>query len=45
MSFTLGNPSKADTIGYLDRRRAHLYALELASKKLTQITSGAPVDS
>ena len=31
---------KTDEVGYLDRRRAHLYLLELASKNLTQITSG-----
>jgi dipeptidyl aminopeptidase/acylaminoacyl peptidase len=31
---------KTDEIGYLDRRRAHLYVLELATKKLIQITSG-----
>src|ERR1700726_446684 len=31
---------KTDEVGYLDRRRAHLYVLDLASKNLTQITSG-----
>ena len=31
---------KTDEVGYLDRRRAHLYVLDLATKKLTQITSG-----
>lgn len=31
---------KSDTVGYLDRRRAHLYVFDLASKSLTQITSG-----
>lgn len=31
---------KQDVQGYLDRRRTHLYVFELASKKLTQITSG-----
>ena len=31
---------KRDTVGYLDRRRDHLYVLDVASKKLTQITSG-----
>jgi dipeptidyl aminopeptidase/acylaminoacyl peptidase len=31
---------KTDEVGYLDRRRAHLYILELATKNLTQITSG-----
>ncbi|HMD32402.1 MAG TPA: S9 family peptidase [Candidatus Acidoferrales bacterium] len=31
---------KWDTIGYLDRRRTHLYVLDVASRKLTQVTSG-----
>jgi dipeptidyl aminopeptidase/acylaminoacyl peptidase len=31
---------KVDEIGYLDRRRTHLYTFELAAKSLTQITSG-----
>lgn len=31
---------KEDEIGYLDRRRTHLYTFELVSKALTQITSG-----
>src|SRR6202158_3745001 len=31
---------KVDEVGYLDRRRTHLYVLELATKALTQITSG-----
>ena len=31
---------KQDTIGYLDRRRDHLYVFDIASKKVTQITSG-----
>jgi dipeptidyl aminopeptidase/acylaminoacyl peptidase len=31
---------KTDEVGYLDRRRAHLYVLDLAAKQLTQITSG-----
>jgi dipeptidyl aminopeptidase/acylaminoacyl peptidase len=31
---------KVDEVGYLDRRRAHLYILEIATRKLTQITSG-----
>ncbi len=31
---------KQDFQGYLDRRRTHLYVFDLASKKLTQITSG-----
>lgn len=36
---------KADTIGYLDRRRTHLYVFDLASKSLAQITSGDYDDS
>jgi dipeptidyl aminopeptidase/acylaminoacyl peptidase len=31
---------KTDEVGYLDRRRAHLYILDLTTKNLTQITSG-----
>src|SRR5262249_24836249 len=31
---------KTDTIGYLDHRRTHLYVLDVATKALTQITSG-----
>ena len=31
---------KMDEIGYLDRRRTHLYVFDLATKTLTQITSG-----
>jgi dipeptidyl aminopeptidase/acylaminoacyl peptidase len=31
---------KTDEVGYLDRRRAHLYVLDLATRNLTQITSG-----
>jgi len=31
---------KADEIGYLDRRRAHLYVFDIATKATTQITSG-----
>jgi dipeptidyl aminopeptidase/acylaminoacyl peptidase len=31
---------KTDEVGYLDRRRAHLYVLDLATKNLTRITSG-----
>ncbi len=31
---------KVDEIGYLDRRRTHLYIFHLAAKSLTQITSG-----
>ncbi len=31
---------KEDTVGYLDRRRNHLYVFDVASKKVTQVTSG-----
>lgn len=31
---------KTDTVGYLDRRRTHLYVLDLASKGVVQVTSG-----
>jgi len=31
---------KRDTVGYLDRRRTHLYVFNLAAKTTTQITSG-----
>ena len=31
---------KRDTVGYLDRRRTHLYIFDVASKKTTQLTSG-----
>jgi dipeptidyl aminopeptidase/acylaminoacyl peptidase len=31
---------KRDTIGYLDRRRTHLYVFDIAGKSLTQITTG-----
>ena len=31
---------KEDTVGYLDRRRTHLYRLDVATKALTQISSG-----
>jgi dipeptidyl aminopeptidase/acylaminoacyl peptidase len=31
---------KEDTVGYLDRRRLHLYTFDVASKALKQITSG-----
>jgi len=31
---------KRDTIGYLDRRRTHLYVFDVAAKSLTQLTSG-----
>src|SRR6266436_2694867 len=36
---------KRDTVGYLDRRRTHLYVLDIASKKSTQVTSGDFDDS
>jgi Tol biopolymer transport system component len=36
---------KQDRTGYLDRRRTHLYVFDVASKKLTQITSGDFEDS
>ncbi len=31
---------KRDGIGYLDRRRKHLYVLDAATRKMTQVTSG-----
>jgi dipeptidyl aminopeptidase/acylaminoacyl peptidase len=31
---------KEDTVGYLERRRTHLYVIDVATKTLTQITSG-----
>src|SRR5437899_14723 len=36
---------KRDTVGYLDRRRAHLYVFDVVSKKSTQVTSGDFDDS
>ena len=36
---------KTDYVGYLDDRRTHLYLLEIASEKLTQITFGDFDDS
>jgi dipeptidyl aminopeptidase/acylaminoacyl peptidase len=36
---------KRDTVGYLDRRRTHLYVFDFASKKTTQVTSGDFDDS
>lgn len=36
---------KVDTVGYLDRRRTHLYVFDLDKKSLTQITSGDYDDS
>ena len=31
---------KSDTVGYIDRRRTHLYVYSLASKTQRQVTSG-----
>lgn len=31
---------KLDTIGYLDRRRSHVYVFDLAAKSLAQVSSG-----
>jgi dipeptidyl aminopeptidase/acylaminoacyl peptidase len=31
---------KEDTIGYLDRRRKHLYVFDIAATSMTQVTSG-----
>src|SRR5882672_4502882 len=31
---------KLDEVGYLDRRRTHLFVFDLAAKSLTQVTSG-----
>ncbi|MGB7845121.1 MAG: S9 family peptidase [Candidatus Acidiferrum sp.] len=31
---------KEDTVGYLERRRTHLYVLDIASKSRTQVSSG-----
>jgi dipeptidyl aminopeptidase/acylaminoacyl peptidase len=36
---------KEDEIGYLDRRRTHLFVFDVASRKMTQITSGDYDDS
>ncbi len=36
---------KRDTVGYLDRRRTHLYVFDTTSKKATQVTSGDFDDS
>lgn len=36
---------KEDTVGYLDRRRTHLYRFDISTKALTQITSGDYDDS
>jgi dipeptidyl aminopeptidase/acylaminoacyl peptidase len=31
---------KTDVVGYLDRRRTHLYVMDVATKAVTQVTSG-----
>ena len=31
---------KVDEVGYLDRRRTHLYVFDITTKKMTQVTSG-----
>jgi dipeptidyl aminopeptidase/acylaminoacyl peptidase len=36
---------KTDTVGYLDRRRTHLYVFDVTSKAIVQITSGDFDDS
>ena len=36
---------KVDEVGYLDRRRTHLYVFDITKKSLTQITSGDFDDS
>ena len=36
---------KADTVGYLDRRRTHLYVFDIASKSLSQVSFGDFDDS
>ena len=36
---------KRDTVGYLDRRRSHLYVFDVATRKITQVTSGDFDDS
>ncbi len=36
---------KTDTVGYLDRRRTHLYLFDVATKAVVQITSGDFDDS
>ena len=36
---------KQDEIGYLDRRRTHLYVFDVDTKSLTQVTSGDSDDS
>ncbi len=36
---------KEDTVGYLDRRRTHLYVFDVTSKSMAQVTSGDYDDS
>jgi len=36
---------KQDNVGYLDRRRTHLFVFDVASKKMSQVTSGDFDDS
>jgi len=36
---------KSDTVGYLDRRRTHLFVFDVASKSLRQVSSGDYDDS
>lgn len=36
---------KEDTVGYLDRRRTHLYVFDVASKSMKQVSSGDYDDS
>jgi dipeptidyl aminopeptidase/acylaminoacyl peptidase len=36
---------KEDTVGYLDRRRTHLYVFDITSKSMAQVTSGDYDDS
>jgi len=36
---------KEDTMGYLERRRTHLYVFNIATKSMTQVTSGDYDDS
>src|SRR5205085_12121881 len=31
---------KRDTVGYLDRRRSHIYVFDVATKAMTQVSSG-----
>src|SRR6266478_2829787 len=44
--FVIDRPHfKQDTVGYLDRRRTHLYVFDVASKRVTQVTPGDFDDS